>query len=312
MNDVQSRTEQMGQKSLQYLDRPEWAALLAADVLLQGRRNKLELKLIRIDAIEFIQELDNTGPAAQKRDYKQEMAEAAFPLIGKLVLWAIDTNNATLRNEVDFVLTDLTKAKDTDALNRCQTIYNRANALVTSPPPAPPVFADYGITAMLVGTLNTAILAFAGSLGSVGAAKAITEAATTDLDTAFEELTDVLKECDLAMGTYRFGAQRTFWEGWQIARKRDDTGVRHQAARIYLVDELTLAKIGQGTVALPAKNLEKDVTKFSLATFMDAETGIGAFDFLAKADLYQDQAIPNLVIEDGKVTRLIVKMKKII
>jgi hypothetical protein len=134
MNDLQSRTEQMGQSSLQYLDRPEWAATIAADLLLQGRRNKLELKLIRIDDIEFIQELDNTGPANQKKDYKRLMAEAAFPLVGKLVLWAKDTNNATLEAEVNFAFTDLAFAKDTDALNRCKTIHDRANALVTAPP----------------------------------------------------------------------------------------------------------------------------------------------------------------------------------
>jgi hypothetical protein len=65
-------------------------------------------------------------------------------------------------------------------------------------------------------------------------------------------------------------------------------------------------------VLLPALNLEKPVTKFSLGTFMDAETGIGAFDFLAKADLYQDKPLPNVVIEPNKVTRMIVKMTKIV
>jgi hypothetical protein len=162
---------------------------------------------------------------------------------------------------------------------------------------------------LLVGALNTALVSYAATLGSVGAAKAITEAATTDLDTAFDELKTTLEECDLAMGTYRF-SNKTFYEGWTAARKRDDTGVRHQSALIYLVDEVTLAKIGQGEVALPALNLLKPVTKFSLATFMAAETGIGTHDFVAKADLYVDKSLPNVVIEPNKVTRMIVKMTK--
>lgn len=302
MNDNQSRTEKMAETTLSYMD--SQAAVWNGNLITVAKRDALEDKLDEINAIELIQETNTTGNAVEKEANKLAMAQAAFVICKALQVFAKDTGNAVLAEEINFELSNLSRVKDTDAEIRCQLIHDRAltNAVA---------LAAYGVTLPGITTLKGLILAFHNSLGKPKAAESVTAAATHDLDVAFRALIQILHELDGMIDMLRF-TQATFWQGYQTARKRDDSGVRHQSVQVHLFDKQTHALLGQGSVIIDPIRIEKKVSKRSVATFFDSETGIGSFDVVGKAEFYQPATVHNVVVEEGKVARVEIELEKIV
>ena len=290
----------MAESTLTYLDdhSTDWNT----NTVIQQKRDALETKLDEINDIELIQNTDITGNVTAKEGFKKKMAEKGLVISKAMQVFARDTNNAVLLAEIDFQLSDLLHVKDSDAKDRCQLVHDRAFTNTAA-------LASYGVTALMITDLKNAIKDFNDSLGKPAAAKGVTTAATTDLETAFTELDGILLDLDTMIDTLRF-SKKTFWEGYRAVRKRVDTGVRHQSARFVLVDKITKAKIGQGVVSFPELNLIKKVSKRSVVTFFDSETGIGSFNVSATANLYKAATVSNFVLQDGVVARLVIELEK--
>jgi len=245
---------------------------------------------------------DITGNVTDKNALKLTMAQKAIVVCGPLKVFARKTNNAVLLAEVDFEFSDLTQCKDTDAEDRCRIIHNRANANALA-------LAPSGITPLLIAAILTAADAFHASIGKPQAAKGVTTAATQDLDTAFEELDAILTNLDDLMNFYRF-TQATFFEGYQTARKRIDTGVRHISAQVHLIDKITKANLDSGSLDVQPIGLTKKAGSKSTVRLFDLETGIGTFDLIAHSPHYKDATVSDIVIAEGQITRLEIEMEQ--
>jgi len=289
----------MAESTLQYLDNDptKWNG----NAITVGKRDALEGKLDEINDIEMIQETDTSGNAIAKEAFKLKMGQEAFIVCKALQVFARDTNNPVLLNEIDFEISALTVGKDTTCEDRGNLIWNRGNANALA-------LAPYGITPLMLTSLKNRIKDFHDSLGKPKAAIGVTGAATIDMDRAFGELDTVLTDLDGMIDLLRFSSA-TFWEGYQIARKRDDTGVRHQSAQVTLIDKVTKAKLGQGTIVVNPVNVTKKVSKRSIATFFDSETGIGAFSFTGTAKFYKPTTVAGIVIETGNIVRLVIELE---
>lgn len=300
MTDIQSRTETMGASTLQFLDNNN--AIWTANTAMQDERDALEDKLDEINDIELIQATNITGNAAEKNTLKQTMAEKAIVVCGPLKVFARNTNNAVLLAEVDFQLSDLTQTKDSTAEDNCRIIHNRASANVAG-------LAPYGITPAIIGAVKTAADDFHASIGKPQAAKGVVTAATQDLETAFIGLDGILTNLDDLMNFFRF-SQPTFFEGYHTARKRIDTGVRHIAAQVHLIDKITKADLDSGTLEVQPIGLSKKTGRHSTVRLFDLETGIGTFDLVAHAPHYQNATVSNIVIAEGQITRIEIEMEQ--
>lgn len=309
MTDIQTRTERMAETCLELLDTDPLKALVQASNVWKNRRNKLETHLGLIDDIEIQQVLDISGIPDDKTSAKVTMAQLGYTMGQHIASLARDMNSDTVLNEINYRYFRIASVKDSTAIDRCQTIKNRASALIASPPPAPIVFADYNITAGGAADLQTAIDNFKSFLGKPKAAKVVKIAATEDLDHAFDDLDKILEDLDLNANQIRF-TNSNLWEQWQAARKRDDTGIRHLSARIIFIDDATAARIGQGYLKVDPIGLLKKVSKRSIVSLKDSETGIGAFDLTGGAPYYDEATLPNVVIEPNKITRVVMRLKK--
>ncbi len=153
-----------------------------------------------------------SGDAAAKGEAFQTMANAAFTVCSALKALASATSDRKLSAEVDFSRTDLSRGRETDAVNRCQTILNLGteNAEVLA--------ADYNVSSAELKAVKTAIAEFAGLQPKPRQSKATSAAATRELETLFATLDEVLnKQVDPLTEKFR-KSDAAFYNEYKTAR----------------------------------------------------------------------------------------------
>ena len=148
------------------------------------------------------------------------MAQAAVGIASAVRAFAIKTKNNTLAGEVDFNQSDITSARDEDALANCQNIHDLANTNIAS-------LGIFGVTAARLTTLQTAITAFSGLMGKPRQTIATGKTATQQLSDAFDAADLALdEELDNLIGQFT-PANAKFVGDYQNARTIVDTAASH-------------------------------------------------------------------------------------
>jgi hypothetical protein len=133
------------------------------------------------------QNLDTTGVAVDKRQAKFAMAQTAVGIALPVRAYAVKNKNNTLATEVDFVQSDITNARDADAVEHCQNIHDLANTNLAA-------LATYGITAAKLTGLQTVIATFDGLKGLPRQNITTGKTATKQLNDAFDLADETLNE----------------------------------------------------------------------------------------------------------------------
>ena len=127
-----------------------------------------------------------SGDAAAKGSAFQTMVNSTFTVCSALKALASATSDKKLSTEVDYSRSDLSRGRETDVVNRCQTILNlgteNAEALA----------AKYNVSANDLKAVKTALAAFAELQPKPRQSKATSAAATRELETLFATLDEVL------------------------------------------------------------------------------------------------------------------------
>jgi hypothetical protein len=166
------------------------------------------------------QNMDTSGIAQDKKASKFAMAQAAVGIASAVRAFAIKTKNNTLAGEVDFNQSDITSARDEDALANCQNIHDLANTNIAS-------LGIFGVTAARLTTLQTAITAFSGLMGKPRQTIATGKTATQQLSDAFDAADLALdEELDNLIGQFT-PANAKFVSDYQNARTIVDTAASH-------------------------------------------------------------------------------------
>lgn len=110
-----------------------------------------------------------TGIAADKSVSKQDLSVIAAAIAGLIYAYAAKTTNNTLKQAVNFSLSDISKLKDAEIGPRCQNIHESGVANLAA-------LADFGVTSGKLADLQTAIDAYAAQISKPRTA--ITERST--------------------------------------------------------------------------------------------------------------------------------------
>ena len=153
-----------------------------------------------------------SGDAAAKGSAFQTMVNAAFTVCSALKALASATSDRKLSTEVDFSRTNLARGRETDVVNRCQTVLNlgteNAEALA----------AKYNVSAADLKAVKTAIAGFAELQPKPRQSKATSAAATRELETLFATLDEVLNnQIDPLTEKFR-SSDASFYNEYQTAR----------------------------------------------------------------------------------------------
>lgn len=136
-----------------------------------------------------IQETPRTGVAKDKQARKTELIENALKVIKPSRAHASEVNDNTLRDEVDYSVTDLNRLRDEQLAPRCQSIHDRAAALLDA-------MKQYGLTSAKLAALQTAIENYSAETPKPRAARAEISVQTDNLETLFSESKKVLIQMD--------------------------------------------------------------------------------------------------------------------
>ena len=180
----------------------------------------LNTQIGSIQTLEQSQNLDTSGIAQDKQASKVAMATAAIGIALAVRAYAVKTKNNTLAKEVDFNQSDLTGARDTDAVEDCQNIHDAATTNLAA-------LAAYGVTAAKLTALQTAITAFSGLMGKPRQTIASSKTVTQQLSDAFDATDLVLKEeLDNLIGQFA-DTNAGFVSDYQNARTIVDQSASH-------------------------------------------------------------------------------------
>lgn len=153
-----------------------------------------------------------SGDAAAKGAALQTMVNAAFTVCSALKALASATADRKLSTEVSFSRTNLARGRETEVVNRCQTMLNLGaeNAELLA--------AKYNVSANDLKAVKTAIAAFGELQPKPRQSKATSAAATRDLETLFATLDEVLNnQIDPLTEKFR-DSDATFYNEYKTSR----------------------------------------------------------------------------------------------
>ena len=270
-----------------------------------NKKNSLDGVLGDIEDSQDEQESNKTGNAIAKKESKRNAANSTLVVAKVVRVFAADTNNAVLEQEVDFEFSDLFFAKDVTAKDRWQLVHDRANTHILAL-----TAGGYGITALMLTAQQGNIDAFALLEGTPEAAKATTKAATIDIKKEIKDLTTFKRDLIDLHSQFALN-QATYYNSVIDAFEVIDTGVRHQTLRIVYFDDVTGVRLPDVRATLVEKSLLKKSSDLGVVTFMHQEAENGNYTLLSEKAGYTSVTRNNLGSEEGKLMRLEIRMVKI-
>ena len=188
----------------------------------------LQTEITQIQAIHEQQEFDKTGITASKNQLKATLIAQAIEVARRVVAYATNVNNTVLLAEVGYSESDLKKSPDTVLKDRCQVIYDRANANITA-------LATYGVTAAVLTTLLTSITNFNAAIPKPRLGITDKKQATDQLATLFDALNANFDKIDTLVEMVRT-SQVNFYNEYKSVRKIITTGTGSLALKGFATD----------------------------------------------------------------------------
>jgi hypothetical protein len=200
--------------------------------------------IVQIQSIRAQQEADKTGIAVNKTQLKADLIPLAMDVSRKVVAYATIVDNTVLLNEVNYSETDLRISADTILRDRCQVIYDRANANVA-------VLAAYGVTAAIVANLLNALNAYTVSIPKPRLGITDKKKATEQLVLLLKEVDDNLAKIDVLVEIVRV-TQANFYNEYKNVRKIIATGGGSLSVKGKITDAASGAGVKGATVSFAA------------------------------------------------------------
>lgn len=163
----------------------ENASIIGANVAFQTAFNNFKTKVADIISTTQLTDLALTGFATTKKTSKQDLCQLAADIAGIIYAFADATGNNTLKDEVDYSLSDLLKLKDSLLAPRCQNIHDKGIENKAE-------LADYGITNAMLASLQTAIDSYTETIPKPRAALSNRKTLNSNIVQLFKEVTAIL------------------------------------------------------------------------------------------------------------------------
>jgi len=303
MTDEQTREENAANAGIAIMD--ENSGIWTGSASISAKVTAIKANLVTIGIQKGKQGANTLGNRTSKKDAKLDGAEKALEVSKVLILFAADTNDTVLRDEVRYTISGLNSVKDSTAVDRWTMIRDRASsnagALTTG---------GYLITPADVTALTTLIGAFVTWSPKPVQAKAAKKTATGLLKVEFGKM-EVNKSLMLGgMAPYaRTNAEfyGQAMDGFEVI----NSGNRNMANRFVFVDDETGVRLKGIDVLCVDLGLLRKSSDVGVVTYMYEETGNGNYNYTFKLKRYVDGAANGVMSNKGELVRMEVRMKKI-
>ncbi len=162
-------------------------------------------------------EVATTGLTQTKLTKKQRMADLALELGSAAFAYASKQKDQTLKAVFDYSMTDLRYISDNASIDRSQVIHQEVGKILVA-------LADYGITAVELDSLQTAITDFKNAIGEKGSTKGTGVVNTQRLVDLFRQADRLLREeLDKVMLRFR-KSNAEFYDAYIVSSTVADLG----------------------------------------------------------------------------------------
>ncbi len=243
----------------------------------------------------------NTGIAVDKKVLKNLLITQAGSIGAKLVIFAEDTNNNELLDEVNLSHSKLDKSRDEVVAGLCQNIHDHADDNIA-------LLAPYGITAGMLTTFQSAITLYSAKAPQPRVAAAAKKAVTAQIVTLTKDIDKVLKNrLDKLMEDYKT-SEAEFYNAYKAARIIINLGATHTRLQTHVKDQngdpLKLA-----IVFLLQNNLVRYAGKSNdKGNVLLSKVKPGTYDLKVSKDGYTSKTETGILFKAGKQTSRIVSL----
>ncbi len=191
--------------------------IIATSVAFLASFNVFIAKLASLFTNQSAAQKQTKGVAIDKEALKAALIQAAYDIASVVFAYASKSKNETLKQSVNFSITDLDRLKDELIVPVCNNIKKAANDNIIA-------LADYGVTAATLTALQTNLDNYAGSTAKPRLAKTQKTTDNKNVKAVMKEIDEILKnEMDKTVVIFR-AANPTFVTKYTEVRKIVDPG----------------------------------------------------------------------------------------
>jgi hypothetical protein len=197
--------------------------IIATSAAFQASFSSFSSKLATLVTTESSAQKQTKGTALDKDSLKEVLIQAAYDIASLVFAYANKAKNETLKQSVNFSITDLDRLKDEFIVPVCTNIKAAATANLAS-------LADYGVTAAKLTALQTNMDNYASATPKPRLAKTQKTTDNKNVKAVMKEIDDLLKnELDKTVVVFR-AANPNFVTKYTEVRKIVDPGTSGKKA----------------------------------------------------------------------------------
>jgi hypothetical protein len=266
-----------------------------------AKRMLLGDHIVTIEGLDLIVTKDNKGFAIDKNQKKAIANTKALKVAKALTVFAKETNDPVLEQEINFEASDLLRASDEQAPVNWQLIFDRGTTHSAA------LIADYGLTAGDISAVNVARLSFLAAEPTSDAARAARTAANAMMITEFGKMSKTI-ETTKELAAVLMDSEPEIVKAINTAFKIDNIGGRIVDAVVTFKDEATGVLLPNVVLQVLETGSKKKSTKRGQVQLKGFENG--NYTLKAIHPYYEENITANFAIQDGEINRLEIKLKK--
>lgn len=260
----------------------------------------------KIDEIAQLNDnITNTiGATTAKIRARQQAAKSALRLCKPMLVFARDTNNHVLAEEINIRWSKFRYGKDQTVINRWQLVHDRADLLKTQ------LAADDYIETSWISQLQSEIDTFKTLRGKVKAKRSDIAALNAQVTKGIKELQAIKTDLIDLLVQYK-ESDPIFYKAATSAFELNVTGKRHIALRLHFIDRSTGIRLRNVQAQFAEIELIKTASRNGRIDFWQQELPQGNYVLHVKLKHFAEQTIHNVAIKAGKFKLMEITMDKI-
>lgn len=240
-----------------------------------------------------------SGIATDKQSLREDLCQQATDLAAVVFAYASSINNNTLKEQVNFSLTDLKRLKDDELAPTCRNINNLANDNLAA-------LAPYGITAGTLTTFSTLVDEYDAAVPTTRNAASLRATYRTNIEAGLKKADDILKN-QLDKTAVQFKTSNLeFYNTYKNNRIILDPAVSSTQIEGNVADSISREPIVGATVEFVGLPLNTTTVIDGTYILKNPKPGIYAVKFSKTG--YKDKTVANIELKLGQSTTVIAEL----
>ncbi len=280
------------------------AAVVALRPALGVAQTALLAVVAAIESADLAQRKNIKGVTVNKQQLHDGLVNQTFSVASAMKAYAHVIGDAVLFDEVSIAKSKLKRLDDGLLPQTAQFMHDRANGLIL-------LLADYGITAPVLTTFQTAITNYKGSVDQPREAVADRMAQTNLIPVLNKQGMDLIKNEMTPIIETLLSSEPVFYDTYFAAKEVIDSGQTHTTVKGKATDSVTGDGIFKMQVEMIGTNTDLKTTTDVTGVYQISKFKGGVYSFVFTHPDFKPAKVPNVKIPLGGSVEVSVVMEKV-